>query len=217
MTTAVDENHAARMDGIYRYQKHVYDLSRKFYLLGRDRLIDTLDVPPGGTVLEIGCGTGRNLRRVAAAYPGAHLHGLDISREMLSVAERMTAGIDHKVALEEGDACRFVSTGVFGEQRFDRIFLSYALSMIPDWEKAIAEARAALKPGGSLHIVDFGQQENLPRWFKAALFRWLKAFHVHPRDTLFEVIKQHAAQTGASSQHGALYRGYAWHGVIRAA
>ena len=217
MTAVVDKSHAARMDGIYRYQKHIYDLSRKFYLLGRDRLIDTLDVPPGGTVLEIGCGTGRNLLRVADTYPGAHLHGLDISREMLSVAERMTAGIGHKVSLEQGDACCFVSTDTFGEQRFDRVFLSYALSMIPGWETAIAEAQTALKPGGSVHIVDFGQQEDLPRWFKAALFRWLRAFHVHPRDTLFEVIEQQAAQTGASSGHGALYRGYAWHAVIRAA
>jgi hypothetical protein len=40
--------------------------------------------------------------------------------------------------------------------------ISYALSMIPDWERAIDAALAALNPGGQLHIVDFGQQEGLP-------------------------------------------------------
>ena len=217
MTAEAGKNHAARMDSIYRYQKHIYDLSRKFYLLGRDRLIDTLDVPPEGTVLEIGCGTGRNLLRVHKAFPDAQLHGLDISREMLSVAERTTAGSGCRAWLQQGDACRFVSEGLFGGQKFDRIFFSYALSMIPGWEQAIAEAGTALKHRGSLHIVDFGQLEDLPHWFKAALFRWLAAFHVHPRETLFKTIERQAVQAGTSSHCSSLYRGYAWHGVICAA
>ncbi len=42
--SAVEHSHAELMDGVYRYQRHVYDLTRKYYLLGRDRLIDGLDV-----------------------------------------------------------------------------------------------------------------------------------------------------------------------------
>jgi len=49
------------MDRMYRHQRHIYDASRKFYLLGRDALITGLAPPKGGTILEIGCGTGRNL------------------------------------------------------------------------------------------------------------------------------------------------------------
>ncbi len=50
-------NDATRlMDGIYRYQRHIYDITRKYYLLGRDALIKELEAPNGGTVLEIGCG-----------------------------------------------------------------------------------------------------------------------------------------------------------------
>ncbi|TIM21480.1 MAG: SAM-dependent methyltransferase, partial [Mesorhizobium sp.] len=59
--TELPANHAELMDGVYRWQRHIYDLTRKYYLLGRDRLIDGLDVPVGGTVLELGCGTGRNI------------------------------------------------------------------------------------------------------------------------------------------------------------
>ena len=72
---------------MYRYQRHIYDLTRKYYLLGRDRLIAGLDVPPGGTVLEVGCGTGRNLVLAARRYPAARLFGLDISAAMLDTAQ----------------------------------------------------------------------------------------------------------------------------------
>ncbi|TIV74063.1 MAG: SAM-dependent methyltransferase, partial [Mesorhizobium sp.] len=44
-TTELPASHAELMDGVYRWQRHIYDLTRKYYLLGRDRLIDGLDVP----------------------------------------------------------------------------------------------------------------------------------------------------------------------------
>ncbi|TIM52630.1 MAG: class I SAM-dependent methyltransferase, partial [Mesorhizobium sp.] len=78
--------HGELMDGVYRWQRHVYDLTRKYYLLGRDRLISGLDVPVGGTVLELGCGTGRNIVLAARLYPDARFFGLDISAEMLETA-----------------------------------------------------------------------------------------------------------------------------------
>ncbi|RVD53610.1 class I SAM-dependent methyltransferase, partial [Mesorhizobium sp. M7A.F.Ca.ET.027.03.2.1] len=79
-------NHAELMDGVYRWQRHIYDLTRKYYLLGRDLMISGLDVPVGGTVLELGCGTGRNIILAARRYPDARFYGLDISAEMLETA-----------------------------------------------------------------------------------------------------------------------------------
>ncbi len=61
---------AEAMDGIYRWQRWIYDLTRKYYLLGRDRLIADLDAADGASVLEIGWGTGRNLVAAARRYPG---------------------------------------------------------------------------------------------------------------------------------------------------
>ena len=63
--------HGARMDAIYRGQRHIYDITRKYYLLGRDRVIDDLAPPPGGSVLEVGCGTARNLITAARRWPDA--------------------------------------------------------------------------------------------------------------------------------------------------
>ena len=49
------------MDRIYRYQRHLYDVTSRHFLLGRDTLISGLLPPDGGTVVEVGCGTARNL------------------------------------------------------------------------------------------------------------------------------------------------------------
>ena len=93
--------------------------------------------------------------------------------------------------------------------------MSYSLSMIPDWEVALAQALSVVEPGGSLHVVDFGQQEGLPRWFRAMLQGWLTRFHVTPRVDLFDVAERVAAAHGASVEARSLYRGYAWELVIR--
>ena len=153
------------MDGVYRHQRHIYDLTRKYYLLGRDRLLAGLDVPPEGTVLELGCGTGRNIVLAARRYPDARFFGLDISAAMLETAAGKLAreSIAGRTMLAQGDATDFDAPKLFGRHRFDRVFISYALSMIPGWEKTIELGLQALAPGGSLHVVDFGQQERLPR------------------------------------------------------
>ena len=104
-----DGGHAELMDGVYRWQRHIYDLTRKYYLLGRDGLIAGLDVPPGGTVLELGCGTGRNLLLAARCYRQSRLFGLDISNEMLETARVALARemLSGRVSVARGDATDF--------------------------------------------------------------------------------------------------------------
>lgn len=210
-------DHGARMDGIYRTQRHIYDATRKYYLLGRDRLIRSLDAQPGCSVLEIGCGTGRNLIAAAKAWPGAHFCGLDISAAMLETASEAVVRRDlgSRVALAQADATRFDAGRCFGRERFDRIFLSYTLSMIPGWELAIDEAADALAPGGAMHIVDFGQQEGLPAAFRNGLFAWLAHFHVQPRGDLRPVLEDVAQRRRMTLEFTPLYRGYAWAAVLR--
>ena len=206
------EGHSELMDGVYRGQRHIYDLTRKYYLLGRDRLIDELTPPVGGHVLEIGCGTGRNLIAAARCWPGAHFHGIDISEEMLKSARAaiVRAGLSRRVTVARGDATRFDPNALFRISSFDRIFQSYTLSMIPDWQSAIREAVNHLSTYGSLHIVDFGQQEEMPEWFRGALFAWLARFHVEPRALLVEAAREAANDAGARLAVTRLYRGYTW-------
>ncbi len=110
----------ALMDRIYRRQRHIYDASRKFYLLGRDEAISALQPPPGGSVLEIGCGTGRNLIRIARLYPGRDCCGLDVSSEMLITARQSVerAGLADRIRLAQADATGFDPQALFGAAGF---------------------------------------------------------------------------------------------------
>nr|WP_221214250.1 class I SAM-dependent methyltransferase [Sphingobium fontiphilum] len=204
------------MDGVYRYQRHIYDLTRKYYLLGRDPMIHDLAPPPGGAVLEIGCGTGRNLIAVGKAWPDAKLYGVDISEAMLEKAAASVdkAGMAGRVMLAAGDACAFDAQALLGRASFERVFISYALSMIPDWESALAQAAQCVAPGGRLDIVDFGQQEGWPSLWKRALFGWLAQFHVSPRAELGRAIRAVAADMGGVPHIEPLYRGYAVRGGL---
>jgi S-adenosylmethionine-diacylgycerolhomoserine-N-methlytransferase len=201
--------HAALMDGVYRRQRHIYDLTRKYYLLGRDRLIEDLAPPPGGAVRELGCGTGRNLSLVARRHPSAKLFGIDISSRMLETASANFRRAGLRVALAQADATTFDAKTLFGRETFDRVFVSYSLSMIPQWQRALAAALDATAPGGSLHLVDFGRQEHLPGWFRAGLRAWLRRFHVTPRDELHEVLESESRKAGASCRFDSLFGGYA--------
>lgn len=202
------------MNAIYGRQRHIYDVTRKWYLLGRDRMIERLGVPPGGTVLEIGCGTGRNLIAVARHYPTARLYGLDISEEMLATARASVAraGLSDRIVLMQGDATDFDAQALFGMPQLDRVFFSYTLSMIPNWQGALAQGARVC--GGAMHLVDFGQCERLPGWFGQALIAWLAKFHVAPREPLFSFLTQEFADDFGRIDCRPLFRGYAWSGEL---
>ncbi len=209
MSGSAGPSGAARMDAIYAQQRHIYDLTRKYYLLGRDRLIARLDVPRGGTVLEIGCGTGRNLIAVARRYPSARLFGLDISEAMLSTARAKiaAAGLVDRIAVKQADATRFAASTLFGMTAFDRVFFSYTLSMIPDWRAALGQGIAACD--GRVSMVDFGQFERLPPPFGRAMRAWLAKFDVTPRAELA------AEVMSRDGNFESLYRDYAWSGELK--
>ena len=208
---------AALMDRMYRRQRHIYDLSRKFYLLGRDEGIARLRPASGDKMLEIGCGTGRNLVKLAQAYPEARLFGVDVSREMLATAAESTAraGLASRIVLAQADATAFDPWGLFGFRCFERVMISYALSMIPPWRKALAQALDLVAPGGSLEIVDFGDCAGLPRPFKAGLRRWLAAFDISPRDDLARALEELAAERGMTCEIENWFRGYSILAVAR--
>jgi S-adenosylmethionine-diacylgycerolhomoserine-N-methlytransferase len=208
----------ALMNRIYRRQRHIYDFTRRFFLLGRNRLIADLAPEPGHAVLEIGCGTGRNLILAARRYPQARLFGIDVSTHMLTSAieaiER--AGLESRVRVAHADAIAFHPSQVFGQQRFERIMISYSLSMIPGWHGALDVALALLARGGRLAIVDFGRQERLPATFRALLRAWLALFHVKPADSLEAELASRAARLGAKFTVERPYRGYVVYATVEA-
>jgi S-adenosylmethionine-diacylgycerolhomoserine-N-methlytransferase len=175
MTTAFEN-----MDRMYRYQRYFYDLTRKYYLLGRDKLISQMNVQTGENVLEVGCGTGRNLAILAKKYPNANFFGLDASSVMIEESQKKVdkyslKNVNLAIALADDFTCQ---TTFNLDKPFDTIYFSYSISMIPPWKESIANALNNLKSGGSFYIVDFYDQKDLPRWFQKMLQGWLKQFHV---------------------------------------
>lgn len=209
-------SHAAAMDGMYRHTRHIYDLTRKPYLLGRDRLIAELGLEVGGSVLEMGCGTGRNLIAAARAYPKAELYGFDISEEMLKTAKEAVslAGLAHRIHLLQGDAAEFEAAVAFGREAFDRVYFSYTLSMVPPWRAALARGLALTSSGGRFSVVDFGFCEGLGSIPRAILHGWLKLFHVTPRAELEAEIKALARTSGRQFRFERPFGGYAQLGTI---
>lgn len=207
---------AERMDRHYRFQRFIYDLTRTHYLIGRKHLITNLGLEPGESVLEIGCGTAWNLVRIAKAYPEARVYGVDVSRAMLDTASASITrqGVQDRIRVAQADATDFSAEEVLGIPTFDRVFFSYALSMIPGWQKALALGAAHVAPGGELHIVDFGQCERLPLSFKRALFAFLDHYTVTPRADLEREAQRVAATQGLRLTFTPLHRGYTDYAVL---
>ena len=217
-TSTVDHSadHARSMDRMYRFTRHVYDASRRYYLFGRDTLLSRMTIRAGDRVLEMGCGTARNLIKLQRLHPHAKLFGLDASQLMLDTAalslhRRGIQGVTLRQCLAE----RMDHQATFAcKEKFDVIFFSYALSMMPTWKEAIDAALASLQPDGRIYIVDFWDQAGYPRWFQWVLRRWLAMFHVHHRPQLHEHLAILSQRSELTVQIEPIGRRYAFIGVI---
>ena len=186
------EDQRERLNSLYRFQRHFYDVTRRFFLFGRDELLREMNVQPNESVLEVGCGTGRNLIQLSLIQPNARLFGLDAADEMLKTAgAKLDARNKTKeIVLRQGLAEEFSYRSTFHRlDPFDRVFISYSLSMFPNWQEALRNALDNLKSGGSLHIVDFFDGVLLPVWLNRLLRWWLALFKVRARPEVLEYLK----------------------------
>jgi len=186
---------AVAMDQMYRVTRHIYDVTRAYYLLGRDRMLAKVVTNPSTATLEVGCGTARNLIKLARRAEPGLLCGLDASQEMLdtaaaSIARAGVPAAGHeRIRLRQGLAERLDAKAMFGrDEPFDTMFFSSCLAMVPTWPGAIEAAMANLKTGGHLVIVDFWDQKDLPGIFATGLKKWLSLFHVLYRPEVHDAL-----------------------------
>lgn len=179
--------HRTFLNRYYGLSRHIYDTTRKYYLFGRDKIIQILLQEEWTTLIEIGSGTGRNLRKIQKKRQSASYGGLDASDEMLNHAKKRSTNIAFLQGFAEDAEYRNLLRAPP-----DRILFSYSLSMIANGRQAIEHALEQLAPGGHIYVVDFADLSGVPGGFRQALKRWLKAFHVTPLDiTLFNGLNPH--------------------------
>ena len=215
-TAAKPVAHSERMDRKYARVRHVYDMTRKYFLFGRDAAIARLGLDRAGSVLEIGCGTGRNLAVMARNRPSLEIRGVDISAEMLKSAGERTRNLGN-VKVSVADATAFDPEKTFGIRQFDAVLMSYSLSMIPDRKAALSRAVKTIAPGGRLVVVDFGNFEGYGR-LGPIMVRALAAADAPPIPDLKVLVERSiSGRSHFSAEFGGSKRGYyRWAVVTRA-
>jgi S-adenosylmethionine-diacylgycerolhomoserine-N-methlytransferase len=141
------------MSGYYAWQSRIYDATRWAFLFGRDAILEELQLKPGETVVEIGCGTGHNLPGILKrAGEQGEVFAVDCAQPMLErCADRIRRNGWNNVRLVDREYGAVPVTG----GKADAVLLSYSLSMVPDWERVIHCAFQELKVGGRIGVVDF--------------------------------------------------------------
>jgi ubiquinone/menaquinone biosynthesis C-methylase UbiE len=117
-------------------------------------LADQADIAPGHRVLEIGCGTGNLALLVARRYRGATVVGLDPDPLALGRARRKATRDSLPVQWDLGSAGDLP----YPDASVDRVLSALMFHHLDRAEKhrALSEIKRVLRPGGTLHLVDFG-------------------------------------------------------------
>ncbi|MEM7794663.1 MAG: class I SAM-dependent methyltransferase [Cyanobacteria bacterium P01_C01_bin.118] len=128
-------------------------LTSVFYQAIHKRLLDYVELPEQAKVLDIGCGTGRLLNRLAAKYSELQGIGLDFSAEMLHQARRSNRHRPRLIFVQGNAApLRFV------DNQFDAVFNTISFLHYPNPEQVLAEVYRVLRPDGRFYLVDLTNQ-----------------------------------------------------------
>jgi S-adenosylmethionine-diacylgycerolhomoserine-N-methlytransferase len=179
-------SHRDFLNKYYGLSRGIYDVTRKYYLFGRDTALRQLASERWTRLVEVGPGTGRNLIKLRSMRPDGIYGGIEASDAMLEHARPKApwARLVHGFA----EDCDY--RAVMGDAP-DRILFSYCISMVQGPDAALDNARRSLAPGGSIIIVDFGDLSGVSQPFRGALQRWLATFHVQPVDE--DLLRRHNA------------------------
>ncbi|MDQ3339916.1 MAG: class I SAM-dependent methyltransferase [Myxococcota bacterium] len=127
-------NLAAQADAIWPQEQAVFRAHR---------------LPEAPRILDVGCGTGEIVMRLAALFPRATIVGVDIIEAHLDLARSRCAQLADRVQFQVADAFELP----FDEASFDLVVCRHVLQAIPTPERVLAQLVRVTRPGGVLHLV----------------------------------------------------------------
>jgi ubiquinone/menaquinone biosynthesis C-methylase UbiE len=113
------------------------------------RLLSYVELPSNTNILDLGCGTGRLLDRLANDFPEIHGTGLDLSPQMLRVARQKNRHHPRLIYVE-GNA----ESLPFAEGQFDSVFNTISFLHYPHPKQVFSEIKRVISPGGRFYLVD---------------------------------------------------------------
>lgn len=138
-------------------------------------LIAQARIQSGQNVLDMGCGTGTLTLLIKHAQPNVSVYGLDVDPQVLDIARRKSEQAGETIILQQGTAACLP----YPDESFDRVFASLMLHHLTreDKRRALVEAFRVLKPGGELHVADFGKPRDPAMWLISQVVRWVEEVH----------------------------------------
>lgn len=135
----------------------------------KQRLISQAQITAGQRVLDLGAGTGTLTIIVKEAYPDAEVVGLDGDPVILARAREKAAVAGVAIRLDRGLATALP----YEDASYDRVLSSLMLHHLTteDKRRALREVWRVLRPGGELHVLDFGPPQNALAWLISQVFR----------------------------------------------
>jgi ubiquinone/menaquinone biosynthesis C-methylase UbiE len=124
----------------------------------KQQLVDGVPLKARQKVLDVGCGTGTLACMLAQAEPKAKVHGLDGDQEILRRARDKAAAHQLKIRFTHGLSFALP----YPDGHFDQVLSSLFFHHLrrDDKLKTLREIRRVLKPGGGLHVADWGQAQD---------------------------------------------------------
>ena len=179
---ATNATSQAALQRYYKLHAGIYDSTRWSFLFGRGKVLDlAAAVTTPARILEIGCGTGRNIEALCRRFPEAKITGVDLSSQMLDQAWSKLKSSIGRVRLIQAAYDRPIHEP---DNKFDMVLCSYSLSMFnPGWEQAIQAASDDLATCGHMVLVDF-HDSSVP-----AFRRWMGVNHVRMEGQLQPMLR----------------------------
>jgi len=154
----------------------------------------------GKRLLDVGCGTGTLSVALAHRFPGARVVGLDADGAALAIARAKAVGAHVRLELEKAFADRMPFPSGFFDAAVSSLFFHH---LRRDMKHAVlAEIFRVLRPGGSLHVADWGRPANFALRAAFLLVQALDGWET-TRDSVAGVLPEMMSQAGFIGVHHA--------------